>query len=424
MFEYTPYVLPLLISAIVLAFLAVYAWQYYSRGATVVVFSVTMCLLLIWTAGFVLEISSVTLAGKLFWANVRFIGISLLPVTWLALALVYTDRTRTLKRFLPLLLSVPIATNIIIWTNNVHHLFRRNPTLDSAAGPFTILVNDYGPWFYWVHALYGYTLFLASFVLLVYSLAFSAGAYRRQILILVGATLLPLLIDSLYISGITPIPNLNFTPVFFTVSGLLIGWSLWRYRFLDLMPAARSALVESMDDAWIVLDAANRFVDLNPAARSALNIEGKHIIGQSIGQVLSHRQELLNRFAPNVETQAEISLDENSYYDLRLSPLYSRQGQPTGRLIILRNITKRKHMENEREKLIQELQDALVQIKTLRGLLPICANCKNIRDDGGYWHSVEAYVENHSEAEFSHGICPECMQELYPEFYDNETSTN
>ena len=75
----------------------------------------------------------------------------------------------------------------------------------------------------------------------------------------------------------------------------------------------------------------------------------------------------------------------------------------------------RKRVEKEREKLIRELQDALAQIKKLSGLLPICASCKKIRDDQGYWTQIEAYIRDHSEATFSHDICPECMKKLYPD---------
>ena len=81
------------------------------------------------------------------------------------------------------------------------------------------------------------------------------------------------------------------------------------------------------------------------------------------------------------------------------------------------DITKRKQLEQEKENLILKLQDALNKIKTLRGLIPICAACKSIRDDKGYWHQVEKYVQAHSEAHFSHGICPECSKKLYPELY-------
>jgi CheY-like chemotaxis protein len=73
-------------------------------------------------------------------------------------------------------------------------------------------------------------------------------------------------------------------------------------------------------------------------------------------------------------------------------------------------------MEKERARLIHELQTALAKVKTLSGLLPICASCKKIRDDEGYWHRVEVYIRDHTEAEFTHGLCPECAKDLYPEF--------
>jgi PAS domain S-box-containing protein len=80
---------------------------------------------------------------------------------------------------------------------------------------------------------------------------------------------------------------------------------------------------------------------------------------------------------------------------------------------VCRDITHRKQAENEREKLISELQTTLAEVKTLRGIIPICTNCKKIRDDAGYWQKVEAYIQKHSEALFSHSICPECVKKLY-----------
>ena len=80
-------------------------------------------------------------------------------------------------------------------------------------------------------------------------------------------------------------------------------------------------------------------------------------------------------------------------------------------------------MQNAMADKVQELQKALNEVRTLRGIIPICASCKKIRDDKGYWNQVEAYVRDHSEAEFSHGICPECMKELYPEFMREKTES-
>ena len=72
-------------------------------------------------------------------------------------------------------------------------------------------------------------------------------------------------------------------------------------------------------------------------------------------------------------------------------------------------------LTKERDKLLR----ALAQVRTLRGLLPICASCKKIRDDQGYWKQIESYIRDHSEAEFSHGICPDCAKNLYPDFYSS-----
>jgi PAS domain-containing protein len=80
------------------------------------------------------------------------------------------------------------------------------------------------------------------------------------------------------------------------------------------------------------------------------------------------------------------------------------------------DITDRKRAEEQREQLVRELTEALAQVKQLRGMLPICASCKKIRDDAGYWSQIETYIRKHAGVEFSHGICPECAEKLYPEF--------
>jgi hypothetical protein len=82
---------------------------------------------------------------------------------------------------------------------------------------------------------------------------------------------------------------------------------------------------------------------------------------------------------------------------------------------VSRNITGRKMAEEALIREKEKLQEAISKIKQLSGLLPICASCKKIRDDKGYWNQIESYIRKHSEAEFSHGICPECAKKLYPD---------
>ncbi len=96
---------------------------------------------------------------------------------------------------------------------------------------------------------------------------------------------------------------------------------------------------------------------------------------------------------------------------------YLVKGQVAGSLLFkaIRYSIERKRLENERQRLVHELKEALSKVKLLSGLIPICANCKKIRDDAGYWNQIEVYLQSHSEAEFTHGICPACVQKLYPE---------
>ena len=95
----------------------------------------------------------------------------------------------------------------------------------------------------------------------------------------------------------------------------------------------------------------------------------------------------------------------------------NKKGVIIGAFEAMEDITERKGAEEEREKLILELQEAISKIKMLSGLLPICASCKKIRNDQGYWEQIEIYIQEHSEAEFSHGFCPECAGKLYPEYF-------
>jgi len=105
------------------------------------------------------------------------------------------------------------------------------------------------------------------------------------------------------------------------------------------------------------------------------------------------------------------------WHNQRLVIVHDETGSPIAIEGIVTDITGRKQAEMEREKLIGELKKALADVKQLSGLLPICASCKKIRNDKGYWEQIEGYIRDRSEADFSHGICPDCAKKLYSGFY-------
>lgn len=104
------------------------------------------------------------------------------------------------------------------------------------------------------------------------------------------------------------------------------------------------------------------------------------------------------------------------HFIVTATPLLDKAGRRTGIIESFQDISARKQLEKEKEQLITDLQEEMTKVKVLSGFLPICASCKKIRDDKGYWTQIETYIRNHSEAEFSHGICPECAEKLYGKF--------
>jgi PAS domain S-box-containing protein len=134
------------------------------------------------------------------------------------------------------------------------------------------------------------------------------------------------------------------------------------------------------------------------------------------------RKMVLDRWQETVKTGREFILEyrfqapsgQVAWLFATAITLHNETGEISGYLGTITDFTEHKKLEKEREKLIKDLQEALSKVKTLSGLLPICASCKKIRDDKGYWNQIEVYVKDRSDAEFSHGICPDCKKQLYP----------
>ncbi len=127
----------------------------------------------------------------------------------------------------------------------------------------------------------------------------------------------------------------------------------------------------------------------------------------------------LNGETPYYENEHRLQCKEGSYkwiLDRGKILSWTEDGKPLRVVGTHTDVTSRKEAEIENQRLLKELSEALDKVKLLSGLLPICSVCKKIRDDKGYWNQIESYIRDHSEAEFSHGICPDCAKELYPDF--------
>ncbi|HOV99332.1 MAG TPA: two-component regulator propeller domain-containing protein [Bacteroidota bacterium] len=183
-------------------------------------------------------------------------------------------------------------------------------------------------------------------------------------------------------------------------------------------------LIDNLPDEIHIKDIYGRIVVCNKVLLERLGLKNeKDVIGKKNDELME--KEFADRLSADEQRVFEkkeslYDIEDVSWSDQKriisrtIVPLRNSDGDVTGIVIIERDITERKKNEKEREKLIAELQQSLADVKMLSGLIPICSNCKKIRNDQGYWIQLEAYIQSHSDTKFTHGICPECAAKLYP----------
>jgi PAS domain S-box-containing protein len=183
-----------------------------------------------------------------------------------------------------------------------------------------------------------------------------------------------------------------------------------------------AAIVASSEDAVYGIDLKGSVTDWNRAAEMIFGYRAEEIVGRSIALLFpfDQRDELISnmeqlRRGQPVGRYETLRIRKDGQFipvSMTVSPIRDENGKTIGASAIVRDISQRKREERERTELIQELTDALRQVKTLNGLLPICASCKRIRDDRGYWQQVETYISSYTNAILTHGICPECLKQF------------
>lgn len=184
------------------------------------------------------------------------------------------------------------------------------------------------------------------------------------------------------------------------------------------------ATFDAVNDAICLLGPDQRILQCNQTMVNLAGRSSEALIGRFCWEVMHGTTKPIPecpvaRMRSSLKREEmELALDDKWFY-VTVDPQVDETGTLQGIVHIVRDITDRKQMESEKEKLITELRSTLLKVNTLSGLLPICASCKKIRDDKGYWSQIEAYIKDHSEADFTHSICPECAKKLYSEDYED-----
>ena len=299
-----------------------------------------------WSFASGLELAVLEQPAKILWSKFQYFGITSLPVFWLLFALEYTHQASWLKRPLSTLLWLPpLATLIVTWTNELHGWLWTQITPVSPE-PGAQLVYEHG-WWFWGFAAYGYLFLLAGTLTLVWAIFRYHRLYRSQAVVILTGAAIPWIGNAIYLSGLSPVPGLDLTPISFAISGVLCALGIFRFQIFDLVPVAREAIIETMADGMLVLDRHHRILDINPAAQNMLGI-AEDVIGRDAVSIFAKFPDLLACCCEGAETANTcLSISTGKSLEVTLSPLQNRGQRIAGRLMVLHDITEHKRIEEQ-----------------------------------------------------------------------------
>ena len=375
-YRYIPILLPLLISGLTTLSLGIFAKvkQIKARGTDV--FTISMFIVTFWSIPNALEMAATELDVKLFWANMQYFAYCLSPVSLLVLCLEFTHYKRKInKKIISLLLIIPCITLLLVWTNSWHGLIRYDVYMDYT-GDYPIIVKKYGIWFY-VHALYSYFLNLYAIGALIKAMITTKSFYRRQIAQLLLGTCLIVVPNLIYITGLSPV-NSDITPIFFGPAGAIILWSIFHSGMFELVPIARTAVIEAMEAGVIVIDVQGRVLDMNPAFKRIAKISLIRYYLTPIEKICKNIPDVAKIMMDRTLSHVDFTIYDNEQpkvYEIIISQLNDKKGNNIGMLGLIYDITDKKLAQkeyaehqwrmaviDERERMSRDLHDNLGQV--------------------------------------------------------------
>jgi len=326
-------------------------------GTSLIVFSFALT---IWACAYGMLLSSQS-SGRL-WLALVTLSATVTSTALLTFILAYTNHQEWLGKWGFFLLCLePLATQILFWTNRWQGYFSTGHALTN-----TGIVLSSSPW-YWINASYSDGLMILALILLTQTFLHKSKQYMLQSMTIVIGVFIPILTKILNLAVFALILNLEPLLVSFAITGLLLVYSIYHFKLLDIAPIARDDVIESMSDGWMVLDLNNRIVDLNPAAETLVRVSREQAFGQPAEDILQNWPRLDQE--PSVremEIKGSVRLHgELRYLSVRILPLVRPPEQLVGKVVLWRDITERRMSDNARQQARDEMFVLLHSISSL-----------------------------------------------------------
>ncbi|QIB75804.1 PAS domain S-box protein [Halogeometricum borinquense] len=350
----------LLVAVAISVTLCVMTWRRSVTGS--VAFSLNMLAVTLWLVGHTAEVMATSEALIRYWANVQWVAAIVVAPTWFLFVMAYLGKDQWIEpKRLAVLAVEPVVMLLLLVTNNQFHLLWDEPHIDTVTlgwlfGETVTLAAAEPAVGTLAHVAFSYTLLFVGSLYLVRLALASASVYRWQSAAVLLGVSVPWVASAAALSDAT---SIDLTPVAFSVTGVALSFGLIRYRLLDLVPVARDAVVENLNDSVIVFDRHGRIVDVNDAALAFTDLDEPDVIGASAAEVFTEYTDLIERYQGVEDMREEIEIEHEGverHYEVDLTPITGRDGSRVGTLTVCRDITERRRRERELERKNNQLE--------------------------------------------------------------------
>jgi len=336
-----PYSLLLLANTVLLVVLAVVLGRYRERRAAQGIIGVLVGAA-IWSAADAIRLAATTRGEILFWNQVSYVGAVLIPPAFLLFVVVYTDHERWLRRrYIAPVVAVSALAGIAVLSNPWHGLWRAGETVTPESPP-PVLVEEFGV----LHVLWDvYALLLVVPVgvgLLVSRLRgeYTSPVIRRQLGVVLLGVSAPVFTSTLFV---TRIVRFDITPFGFGMMGLALALASTEYQLFDIVPIARDTVLENIESGVLVVDPEHNIVDANARAVEILDTDRDDLVGLTLPELVSTLSDVPEYFGTVEETEETIAVEPEpgtkAYYDVTISPVETRSGRTSGRVVLFSDET-------------------------------------------------------------------------------------
>jgi len=341
--QYFLYIIFLIIGITVSLYLIYRLWKNRRTQGTSNLLFALFCVSF-WSLSSVFEVGLQDYFSKLIAAKAEYLGISYLGLAIFSFALVYSGRNNWLTRLrLGLLALIPTITFLLAVTNDWHHLLWSFVIMPESGhiGPLSV---GPGPW-YFVNVAYQYILLLISTFFFIQVAIKSRKIIRKQAIFILSGMMISWIGNFIYMLHWGPYPSLDWTPLTFTFSIIILEIGFSRYGLMEMLPIAPSSAFNVMLDGIIVSDEHGRIFEINTSALNIFKTQSSHVIGKSVQQLLPAWEDWNTETSTAFETGHEIILGDGlnkRNFSIRIAPILDNRGRATGRLTVITDITDQK----------------------------------------------------------------------------------